>query len=63
MEDIKKFVTLYADKNSAVKLITINGYQMNGVINSVDSVGITIISDNRAQFVFYHAISTIEFKT
>ena len=42
-----------------VTLFLMNGYQMRGVIHAFDPYVVVLMSDNRQQVIYKHAISTI----
>ena len=42
-----------------VTLFLMNGYQMRGVIHAFDPYVVILMSDNRQQVIYKHAISTI----
>ena len=42
-----------------VTLFLMNGYQMRGVIHAFDPSVVILMSDNRQQVIYKHAISTI----
>lgn len=44
----------------AVKIITINGFQMYGKIIEHDDESVVVLCNNVKKLVFKHAISTIE---
>lgn len=52
---------LSAVRRAAVPLTVflMNGYQMRGVIHSYDSYVVVLMTDNKQQVIYKHAISTI----
>lgn len=42
-----------------VTVFLMNGYQMRGVIHAFDPYVVILMSDNRQQVIYKHAISTI----
>ena len=47
------------DARIPVTLFLINGFQVSGIVRNFDDTGIAMETDEKQQFLFKHAISTI----
>lgn len=53
------FLTRARRSKCSVTLFLMNGYQLRGVITGFDSFVVVLMTDNKQQVIYKHAISTI----
>lgn len=53
------FLTRARRSKCNVTLFLMNGYQLRGVITGFDSFVVVLMTDNKQQVIYKHAISTI----
>lgn len=56
---LENILQTWADKEVFVRVFTLNGFQMKGVIKQVDSTGVLLHSDGVDKLVRVDAISTV----
>ena len=47
-------------ENAPVSIFLMNGVQQKGKVKSFDSFTVLLVSENRSQLIYKHAISTIQ---
>lgn len=47
-------------ENVPVSIFLMNGVQLKGKVKSFDSFTVLLVSENRSQLIYKHAISTIQ---
>ena len=47
-------------ENVPVSIFLLSGVQLKGKVKSFDSVTVLLVSENRSQLIYKHAISTIQ---
>ena len=47
-------------ENVPVSIFLMNGVQLKGKVKSFDSFPVLLVSENRSQLIYKHAISTIQ---
>ena len=47
-------------ENAPVSIFLMNGVQLKGKVKSFDSFTVLLVSENRSQLIYKHAISTIQ---
>ena len=47
-------------ENGPVSICLMNGVQLKGNVKSFDSFTVLLVSENRSQLIYKHAISTIQ---
>ena len=53
------FLTRIRRNKTNVTLFLMNGYQLRGIITGFDSFVVVLMTDNKQQIIYKHAISTI----
>ncbi|WP_294515008.1 RNA chaperone Hfq [uncultured Intestinimonas sp.] len=53
------FLTRARRSRMGVTLFLMNGYQLRGIITGFDSFVVVLMTDNKQQIIYKHAISTI----
>lgn len=47
-------------ENVPVSIFLLSGVQLKGKVKSFDSITVLLVSENRSQLIYKHAISTIQ---
>lgn len=55
-----RFLNQARKDRTAVTVFLMNGFQMRGYILSFDQFAVLLLSDNRQNLIYKHAISTIQ---